>query len=63
MTVPEASYWLIGDNWGGSDDSRLFGFFRADSLVSRVLGRIQTLSDLGGVDGRPRLVAVADPPA
>lgn len=56
VTVPDDSYWLIGDNWGGSDDSRTFGFVDADKIQARIVFRIWPISSFGAVGGAPRLV-------
>jgi signal peptidase I len=50
VTVPEGSYWLIGDNWGGSDDSRKFGFVRKERIHARLNFRLLPLSEFGSVD-------------
>lgn len=56
VTVPDDSYWLVGDNWGGSDDSRTFGFVGADEIQARIAFRIWPLDSFGGIGGAPRLV-------
>ena len=48
--VPDGSYWLIGDNWGGSDDSRKFGFVRKDHIHARLNFRLLPLGSFGKVD-------------
>lgn len=58
VTVPEDSYWVVGDNWGGSDDSRTFGFAEAGQVEARVSFRLQPLGDLGPLEDRVRLVPV-----
>jgi len=50
VTVPEDSYWLLGDNWGGSEDSRNFGFASADDISGRLDLRLRPLDDFGTVD-------------
>lgn len=51
VEVPDGHYWLIGDNWGRSDDSRSYGFLAEQDLVGvlwlRVLppGRFGFLGD------------------
>lgn len=49
VTVPAGSYWAIGDNWGGSDDSRVFGFVRADQVGASLNFRVMPLSKFGRV--------------
>ncbi|HSV38949.1 MAG TPA: signal peptidase I [Nocardioidaceae bacterium] len=55
VTVPAGSYWLVGDNWGGSDDSRKFGFVRKDHIHARLNFRLLPLSDFGSVDNEVSL--------
>lgn len=38
--VPEASLWVMGDNRGGSSDSRVFGPIRRASIVGRAVWRV-----------------------
>ncbi|WP_161962506.1 signal peptidase I [Nocardioides speluncae] len=59
-TVPDGHYWLLGDNWGGSDDSRVFGFVPADQVAGRLNFRILPLSDFGEVPSATELVSSAD---
>lgn len=56
VTVPEDSYWVVGDNWGGSDDSRTFGFAAADQVEARVSFRLQPFGDFGSLEDDVRLV-------
>jgi len=53
---PPDSYWVLGDNWGASDDSRVFGFVTAEDIRATVNVRILPLGDLGVVDSDVRLV-------
>jgi len=55
-TVPEDAYWLLGDNWGGSTDSRAFGFVSAEMVKTRLVFRILPLDRLGGLGAPARLV-------
>ncbi|MFT4264306.1 MAG: signal peptidase I [Nocardioides sp.] len=48
--VPAGSYWVIGDNWGGSSDSRYFGFVPASSIRAVVWFRLTPWSALGSLD-------------
>ncbi|KRC52835.1 MULTISPECIES: signal peptidase I [unclassified Nocardioides] len=57
VTVPEGHYWVVGDNWGGSDDSRTFGFVAADQVEARISFRVQPFGDLGRLRHEVRLVA------
>lgn len=58
VTVPDESYWVLGDNWGGSEDSRDFGFVRAEDISGRLNVRIRPLDDLGTVATPVRLEPV-----
>ncbi|MEX0428164.1 signal peptidase I [Nocardioides sp. DS6] len=50
QTVPDGSYWLIGDNWGGSTDSRVFGFVSEESIKAKLSFRIQPFGRFGHLD-------------
>lgn len=58
VTVPDDSYWLLGDNWGGSEDSRNFGFVAAGDISGRLNLRVRPLGDFGPVPNPARLEAV-----
>ncbi|NYI44207.1 signal peptidase I [Nocardioides aromaticivorans] len=57
VTVPDGRFWLLGDNWGGSDDSRTFGFVEQDQVTARISFRVQPFGDFGPVADDVRLVA------
>ncbi len=57
-TVPDGSYWLLGDNWDASTDSRSFGWVPADDVRARLVVRLLPLSRLGGVASDVALVAL-----
>ena len=57
VTVPDGQLWLVGDNWGGSDDSRTFGFVAQDQVTARISFRVQPFGDFGAVADDVRLVA------
>lgn len=40
VTIGEDQYWVIGDNWGGSDDSRTFGFVDAGDIQAKLNFRL-----------------------
>lgn len=61
-TVPESSYWVLGDNWGASTDSRIFGWVPREDIQARLWFRILPVSRFGTVDNDVRLVPVPDPP-
>lgn len=56
VTVPEDAYWVVGDNWGGSDDSRTYGFVAADAISAEVVLRLLPAGGFGGLDDPARLV-------
>ncbi|WP_459980534.1 signal peptidase I [Nocardioides sp. AN3] len=58
VTVPDGSYWLIGDNWSGSTDSRVFGFVRQDQIRARLVLRILPPGRFGRLTTLARLVPV-----
>lgn len=63
VRVPEGHYWVVGDNWGGSDDSRTFGFVAAADIQARIAFRIQPLSKFGMLANDVRLEPRDDVPA
>lgn len=58
LTVPEEAYWLIGDNWNASTDSRSFGFVDADAVHGRVVFRMLPLRRNGMITRDVRLAPV-----
>ncbi len=48
-TIPEDSYWVIGDNWGASTDSRSFGFVTQESIRATLNMRVLPLSRFGSI--------------
>lgn len=55
-TVPAGGYWVIGDNWGGSDDSRTFGFVQQAQVRARLWFRVWPASRFGALHSDARLV-------
>lgn len=49
-TVPTDSYWVIGDNWGGSDDSRTYGFMKATDIRGVAVWRLTPLDSFGRLE-------------
>lgn len=60
ITVPAGHYWLIGDNWGGSTDSRSFGFVGTDDIKATLNFRLLPLSRFGTVPAPKGLALVAE---
>lgn len=58
VTVPDDAYWLLGDNWGGSDDSRTYGFVKAADIGGRLNLRLQPLGRFGTVPNPAHLEPV-----
>lgn len=55
-TVPAGSYWVIGDNWSRSTDSRSFGFVTQDEVKAKLWLRILPRDRFGRVPSDARLV-------
>lgn len=58
-TVPPDSYWVIGDNWGGSTDSRVFGFVPRADVKATLWLRIGPWGRRGHVPNPASLVPTA----
>ena len=56
LTIPADQYWVIGDNWGGSDDSRVYGLVKAEDIGAILNRRIQPFDRMGKVDNPASLV-------
>lgn len=50
LTVPEGYVFVMGDNRGGSSDSREFGCIPIDAIEGRVKTRLLPLSKFGKID-------------
>lgn len=58
VTVPSDAFWLVGDNWGGSTDSRTFGFVKQSEIRAKLWVRIQPSDRLGAIAHDFELVPV-----
>jgi signal peptidase I len=56
VTVPAGDYWVVGDNWGGSTDSRVFGFVPAANVRARLSFRLLPWGRKGTIPSSVRLV-------
>lgn len=56
--VPEGAYWLLGDNWGASTDSRSFGSVSADEITMRLGIRVWPLDRFGEIGQDQELTPV-----
>lgn len=56
LTLAPKTYWLLGDNWGGSDDSRVWGTVTDDLIGSTLNWRLTPLSRFGKISSQARLV-------
>ncbi|MEI4272356.1 signal peptidase I [Klenkia sp. LSe6-5] len=62
VVVPPDHFWVIGDNWGASDDSRVYGFVPAQDVVAQLDRRILPLDRAGVVPSDVRLEPAAVEP-
>ncbi|HEY0889782.1 MAG TPA: signal peptidase I [Nocardioides sp.] len=58
-TIPDGSYWLLGDNWSRSTDSRSFGFVTQGGVKAKLWFRILPRDRFGRVRTDARLVRTA----
>ncbi|WP_328528632.1 signal peptidase I [Nocardioides sp. NBC_00368] len=58
ITVPGDAYWLLGDNWNASTDSRSFGFVDAAAVHGRVVFRMLPIGRNGSIARDVRLAPV-----
>lgn len=64
VTVPGDSLWVLGDNWGGSTDSRAFGFLPVADVSGKAWLRLLPADSFGGFgDGGVELVETTAPVA
>ncbi|WP_203336423.1 signal peptidase I [Nocardioides limicola] len=50
VTIPDGHYWVVGDNWGGSDDSRDYGFITEAEIAATLNVRLLPWSGFGRID-------------
>jgi signal peptidase I len=55
VVVPAGKYWLLGDNWGQSDDSRTYGFVPAEDIGGQLNLRLQPLGSFGSIENPVKL--------
>jgi len=55
VVVPQGKYWLLGDNWGQSDDSRTYGFVPAADIGGQLNLRLQPLGSFGSIKNPAKL--------
>ncbi|MFT4287166.1 signal peptidase I [Nocardioides sp.] len=60
ITLGSSTYWLLGDNWGGSDDSRVWGTVTEDLISSTLNFRIFPLSRIGRLNQPVTLTPAPD---
>jgi signal peptidase I len=60
VEVPDGHYWVLGDNWGASDDSRSYGFVRDYQITGGLWRRLYPLAHLGAVPHDVALVEAGD---
>ena len=64
VTVPKDALWVLGDNWGGSTDSRAFGFLPVADVSGTAWLRLLPAGSFRGFgDGGVELVEVTEPVA
>ena len=59
QTIPKDRFWLLGDNWGGSDDSRKLGFVVAEDIGARLNFRLLPLGRSGRIHQPARLIPLS----
>lgn len=55
VVVPDGEYWLLGDNWGQSDDSRTYGFVPAKDIGGQLNLRLRPLGSFGSIENPAKL--------
>lgn len=55
-TIPEDTFWVLGDNWGGSDDSRVFGYVTQAHIAATISFRLQPFGSAGSIESDVKLV-------
>ncbi|TVQ19917.1 MAG: signal peptidase I [Leptolyngbya sp. DLM2.Bin15] len=52
-TIPEQSYFVLGDNRNRSNDSHFWGYVHEDDIIGRAVVRFWPLNRIGGIDPLP----------
>jgi signal peptidase I len=55
VVVPAGKFWLLGDNWGQSDDSRTYGFVPEGDIGGQLNLRLQPLGSFGSIENPAKL--------
>jgi signal peptidase I len=55
VIVPDGEYWLLGDNWGQSDDSRTYGFVAGKDIGGQLNLRLRPLGAFGSIENPAKL--------
>lgn len=56
QTIPEDTFWVLGDNWGGSDDSRVFGYVTQQNIAATISFRLSPRGSFGSIESEVTLV-------
>ncbi|HEY9816052.1 MAG TPA: signal peptidase I [Candidatus Obscuribacterales bacterium] len=53
VTIPEQSYFVLGDNRNRSNDSHFWGYVNEDDIIGRAVVRFWPLKRIGGINPVP----------